>query len=653
MTSDHDDLRRAALEYHEKPTPGKISIAPTKQLVNQRDLALAYSPGVAAASEAIHADPATASRYTARANLVGVVTNGTAVLGLGNIGPLAAKPVMEGKAVLFKKFAGIDVFDIEINENDPDKLIEIIASLEPTFGGINLEDIKAPECFYVERKLRERMKIPVFHDDQHGTAIIVGAAVQNGLNVLGKDLKKVKLVTSGAGAAALACLKLLVELGLPREHIWVTDIEGVVYEGRTVLMDEDKARFAQPTSARTLAEVIRDADIFLGLSAGGVLKPEMVKTMAPHPLILALANPTPEILPEEVKAVRDDAVIATGRSRLSEPGQQRAVLPVHLPRRARRRRDDDHDGDGDRRRARGRGTGAGGAERCGGVGLRHHQPPVRPRVPDPEAVRPAADHAHRAGRGRGSDGERRGDAPDRRHGRLPRPVAAVRLSLRHVHEADLRDGEERGRLRRQVTHRVRRGRGRAGAAGRAGRPRREDRHADPDRTAGGDRQAARALRPAHAAGRRLRADQSRVRPALSRLRGDVSPAGRAQGHHRAVRKARDAPPADADRRDDDPQGRCRRHDLRHLRHARAAPGLHRPGDRPAARGRRVRRDEHRDAAGPAARAGRHAREPRSDRGAAGRDHDHGRRADEAPRHLARRSPCCRTPTSDRATARPR
>jgi len=324
MISDHDDLRRAALEYHEKPTPGKISIAPTKQLVNQRDLALAYSPGVAAASEAIHEDPATASRYTARANLVGVVTNGTAVLGLGNIGPLAAKPVMEGKAVLFKKFAGIDVFDIEINQNDPDKLIEIIASLEPTFGGINLEDIKAPECFYVERKLRERMKIPVFHDDQHGTAIIVGAAVQNGLNVLGKDLKKVKLVTSGAGAAALACLKLLVELGLPREHIWVTDIEGVVYEGRTVLMDEDKARFAQPTSARTLAEVIRDADIFLGLSAGGVLKPEMVKTMAPHPLILALANPTPEILPEQVKAVRDDAVIATGRS--DYPNQVNNVL---------------------------------------------------------------------------------------------------------------------------------------------------------------------------------------------------------------------------------------------------------------------------------------------------------------------------------------
>jgi malate dehydrogenase (oxaloacetate-decarboxylating)(NADP+) len=324
MTTDQDDLRRAALEYHEKPLPGKISVTPTKQLVNQRDLALAYSPGVAAASEAIHADPATAARYTARGNLVGVVTNGTAVLGLGAIGPLAAKPVMEGKAVLFKKFAGIDVFDIEINELDPDRLVEVIAALEPTFGGINLEDIKAPECFYVERKLRERLKIPVFHDDQHGTAIIVGAAILNGLKVVGKDIRQVKLVTSGAGAAALACLQLLLELGLPREHIWVTDIEGVVYRGRTALMDETKERFAQETQARKLAEVIGGADIFLGLSAGGVLKPDMVKTMAPRPLILALANPTPEILPEEVKAVRDDAVIATGRS--DYPNQVNNVL---------------------------------------------------------------------------------------------------------------------------------------------------------------------------------------------------------------------------------------------------------------------------------------------------------------------------------------
>ncbi|HYD80742.1 MAG TPA: NADP-dependent malic enzyme [Paucimonas sp.] len=317
-------LRQAALEYHEFPTPGKISVTPTKQLTNQRDLALAYSPGVAAACEEIVADPANAFKYTARGNLVAVISNGTAVLGLGNIGPLASKPVMEGKAVLFKKFAGIDVFDIEINETDPDKLCDIIAALEPTFGGINLEDIKAPECFYIERKLRERMKIPVFHDDQHGTAIIVGAAILNGLKVVGKDLKKCKLVVSGAGAAALACLDLLVDLGFPLENIWVTDLAGVVYKGRAELMDPDKARFAQDTPLRSLGEVIPDADIFLGLSAAGVLKPEMVKQMAARPLVLALANPTPEILPEEVKAVRDDAVIATGRS--DYPNQVNNVL---------------------------------------------------------------------------------------------------------------------------------------------------------------------------------------------------------------------------------------------------------------------------------------------------------------------------------------
>ncbi|GAB3190841.1 NADP-dependent malic enzyme [Hydrogenophaga aquatica] len=318
------ELRRAALEYHEFPTPGKVAIAATKQLTNQRDLALAYSPGVAAPCEEIVADPVNAFKYTSRGNLVAVITNGTAVLGLGDIGPLASKPVMEGKGVLFKKFAGIDVFDIEINEKDPDKLVEIIASLEPTFGGINLEDIKAPDCFYVERKLRERMKIPVFHDDQHGTAICVGAAILNGLKVVGKDLKSVKLVTSGAGAAALACLGLLVKLGIPRENIWVTDLAGVVYEGRTELMDPDKAQFAQKTSQRTLSEVIEGADIFLGLSAGGVLKQDMVVKMAAKPLILALANPTPEILPEQVKEVRDDAIMATGRT--DYPNQVNNVL---------------------------------------------------------------------------------------------------------------------------------------------------------------------------------------------------------------------------------------------------------------------------------------------------------------------------------------
>jgi len=319
-----EQLRKSALEYHRTPSPGKISVTPTKGLINQRDLALAYTPGVAAACEAIVAAPEEARNLTARGNLVAVITNGTAVLGLGAIGPLAAKPVMEGKAVLFKKFAGIDVFDIEIDERDPDKLVDIIAALEPTFGGINLEDIKAPECFIVERKLRSRMKIPVFHDDQHGTAIIVGAAILNGLKVVHKDLNKVKLVVSGAGAAALACLNLLVDMGLSRSNIVVTDIKGVVYKGRKEEMDPEKERFAIDTKARTLAEVIEGADVFLGLSAGGVLKPEMVKRMAGRPLILALANPDPEIEPDAAKAAKPDAVIATGRS--DYPNQVNNVL---------------------------------------------------------------------------------------------------------------------------------------------------------------------------------------------------------------------------------------------------------------------------------------------------------------------------------------
>jgi malate dehydrogenase (oxaloacetate-decarboxylating)(NADP+) len=319
-----DDLRKAALEYHRVPTPGKVEVAATKSLITQRDLALAYTPGVAAACDAIVEDPRMARELTVRGNLVAVVTNGTAVLGLGNIGPLAGKPVMEGKGVLFKKFAGINVFDIELAETDPDKLVDIIAALEPTFGGINLEDIKAPECFYIEKKLRERMKIPVFHDDQHGTAIIVGAAVVNGLRVVGKDIGKVKLVVSGAGAAALACSDMLVALGVKMENIWVTDIRGVVYQGRKEEMDDNKARYARKTEARTLAEVIEGADVFLGLSAGGVLKQDMVKKMAAKPLILALANPEPEILPELIKEVRDDAVIATGRS--DYPNQVNNVL---------------------------------------------------------------------------------------------------------------------------------------------------------------------------------------------------------------------------------------------------------------------------------------------------------------------------------------
>ena len=314
--SDHaaqDDLKQAALDYHRHEPRGKIRVTATKPMVTQRDLALAYSPGVAFACEEIAADPAKASEYTARGNLVAVISNGTAVLGLGDIGPLAGKPVMEGKGVLFQKFAGIDVFDIEVNERDPDKLVDIIASLEPTFGGINLEDIKAPECFIVERKLRERMKIPVFHDDQHGTAIIVGAAVLNALEVAGKKIGEVKLATTGAGAAGIACLDMLVALGVKPQNIIAFDRDGVIHSGRTGL-DPDKARYARDTDKRTLAEIVAGADIFLGLSAGGILKPEMVATMAENPIILALANPYPEILPDEARAVRPDAIIATGRS---------------------------------------------------------------------------------------------------------------------------------------------------------------------------------------------------------------------------------------------------------------------------------------------------------------------------------------------------
>ena len=317
-------LRQSALEYHEFPKPGKVAIAATKPMANQHDLALAYSPGVAAPCEEIVKDPAAAFKYTSRGNLVAVITNGTAVLGLGDIGALASKPVMEGKGVLFKKFAGVDVFDIEINEKDPQKLVDVIAALEPTYGAINLEDIKAPECFFVERELRKRMNIPVFHDDQHGTAITVAAAVVNALKVADKKIEEIKLVASGAGAAALACLNLLLKVGLKRENVFVTDIAGVVYEGRTELMDDDKAQFAQKTELRTLGQVIEGADAFLGLSAGNVLKKDMVAKMAAKPIIFALANPNPEIMPEDVKAVRDDAIIATGRT--DYPNQVNNVL---------------------------------------------------------------------------------------------------------------------------------------------------------------------------------------------------------------------------------------------------------------------------------------------------------------------------------------
>jgi malate dehydrogenase (oxaloacetate-decarboxylating)(NADP+) len=319
-----DELKQAALDYHRLPQPGKLEIRPTKQLKNQRDLSLAYSPGVAAASQAIETDPLSALDYTCKGNLVGVITNGTAVLGLGAIGALASKPVMEGKAVLFKQFAGIDVFDIEINETDPQEFINTVARLEPTFGGINLEDIKAPECFIIEQTLKQRMNIPVFHDDQHGTAVVVCAAMLNGLHLVGKQLHEVKLVTAGAGAAALACLDLLVELGLKKDNIIVTDNKGVVYEGRKEGLDEYKARYAVATDARVLSEALADADIFLGLSTANVLKPEWLATMAQNPLLFTLANPIPEIMPEVAKEARPDAIIATGRS--DYPNQVNNVL---------------------------------------------------------------------------------------------------------------------------------------------------------------------------------------------------------------------------------------------------------------------------------------------------------------------------------------
>ncbi|MBI5132132.1 MAG: NADP-dependent malic enzyme [Rhodopseudomonas palustris] len=324
MASNTEDLQTAALAYHRLPRPGKLEVHASKPLANQRDLALAYTPGVAAACNAIAADPAQAADLTVRGNLVAVVTNGTAVLGLGNIGPLAAKPVMEGKAVLFKKFADIDVFDIEIAADTIERVVETVAALEPTFGGINLEDIKGPECFEIEAQLKERMKIPVFHDDQHGTAIIVGAAVKNALLLKGKDIADIKIVTAGAGAAALACLNLLVSLGAKRKNIWVCDLEGLVYEGRNVLMDRWKEVYAQKTDKRTLAEVIPGADVFLGLSGPKVLTPEMVKQMADKPLVMALANPTPEIMPDEVRKARPDALICTGRSDF--PNQVNNVL---------------------------------------------------------------------------------------------------------------------------------------------------------------------------------------------------------------------------------------------------------------------------------------------------------------------------------------
>jgi malate dehydrogenase (oxaloacetate-decarboxylating)(NADP+) len=425
------DLREAALEYHRWPTPGKISVRPTKGLTNQRDLALAYSPGVAAACDAIVEDPATAAWYTSRANLVGVITNGTAVLGLGNIGPLAAKPVMEGKGCLFKKFAGIDVFDIELAENDPDKLIDMIAAMEPTLGGINLEDIKAPECFYIEEKLKERMNIPVFHDDQHGTAIISAAAMLNGLKVVGKKIDEIQVVCSGAGAAAISCLNLWCDLGVKRENITVCDSKGVIYVGRPGGMDETKARYARETSNRTLGDAMVGADVFLGLSAAGVLKQEMVASMGEKPMVFALANPTPEIMPELAKAVRPDVIIATGRSDyvnqvnnvLCFPFIFRGALDVGATRITEEMKI----------RCAPCRTGRSRSNRRSGDGLSWPRTVLRAGIPDSEALRPAPDRQDRAGRRSGRHRLRRRHPPDHRLGRLPRQAVRVRLSHRRRH----------------------------------------------------------------------------------------------------------------------------------------------------------------------------------------------------------------------------
>ena len=503
-----DALAQAALDYHQYPTPGKVAVTPTKGMSNQRDLALAYSPGVAVPCLEIQKDPLKAYDYTAKGNLVAVISNGTAVLGLGNIGAVAGKPVMEGKGCLFKKFAGIDVFDIEIDETDPDKLVETIASLEPTFGGINLEDIKAPECFYIETKLRERMKIPVFHDDQHGTAIVAAAALLNALEVVGKQIGDIKLVCSGAGAAAIACLNIVVGLGVRRENIWVTDSKGVVYEGRVEAMDPQKAQYAQDTRARTLGEIIDGADVFFGLSAAGVLKQEMVARMAARPIILAMANPDPEIRPELAKEVRPDCIIATGRS--DYPNQVNNVLcfpfifrgaldvgatTINEEMKLACVRAIAELAQGRRLRRGGRGLWPAG-----------HQ--VRPGIPDPAAIRSASDHHRGAGGGRGRDAERRGDpAAGRRQG-LPAIARALRLHLGHGDAA----GVPGSRGPADTTHRLCRGRGRPGAPRGPGRGRRDAGAAGAGRQARSDPTQDQGSGPAARGRARLRAAPASTTP---------------------------------------------------------------------------------------------------------------------------------------------
>ena len=555
-----DELTDGALRYHRLPRPGKIEVVPTKPLATQRDLSLAYSPGVAAACHEIVRDPAMAAELTIRANLVGVVTNGTAVLGLGAIGPLAAKPVMEGKGVLFKKFAGIDVFDIEIAELDQEKLVDIVAALEPTFGGINLEDIKAPECFYVEQKLRERMKIPVFHDDQHGTAIIVGAAVLNALSLVGKDIRNVKLVVSGAGAAALSCLGVLEKLGLPRENIWVTDIVGVVWKGRNELMDPFKERYARETPLRTLGEVIGGADIFLGLSAAGVLKQDMVKKMAAKPLIFALANPNPEISPEDVAAVRDDAIMATGRS--DYPNQVNNVLC--FPYIFRGALDVGATTVNDEMKIAcvraiaelARKEPSEVVARAFGEARRR----LRPHPDHSQAVRSAPDRRTGAGRREGCDGQRRGDPADRRFRRLPPAAQPVRLQVRPGHAAGVRAGAQRaqaGDLQRR--------RGRPRVAGRADHPRRGYRPAHPDRASRNHSPSRRTSGPAFPPRHRCRPDRSVERSALRPLLGCLSRADGAARRHRADGTQSRALQPDPDRSACRETGRRRRHDRRRLR----------------------------------------------------------------------------------------
>jgi malate dehydrogenase (oxaloacetate-decarboxylating)(NADP+) len=499
MSGAPEELKHNALNYHREPRPGKLEIKAIKPLSNQRDLALAYSPGVAAACEAIVADPEATDSLTIRGNLVAVISNGTAVLGLGNIGPKAAKPVMEGKAVLFKKFAGIDVFDLEVEELDPSRFCNVVAALEPTFGGINLEDIKSPECFEIEAELKQRMNIPVFHDDQHGTAIIVAAAVLNALELANRKAGDVKVVTSGAGAAALACLNLLVALGVKRENIWVTDVDGVVHEGRAASMDRWKAAYAQQTDARTLGEVIDGADIFLGLSAGGVLKPDMVERMNAKPLILALANPDPEIKPEAARAVRPDAMICTGRS--DYPNQVNNVLcfPYIF------------------RGALDVGATAINEEMklaaVRAIAVLAHEAPsditekaygttsklFGPEKPDPLALRPAADLAHCPGSGAGRHGQRRRTPADNRLRGLPGSAQPLRLPLRLPHEPGVQPGAGRAPARHLC-----RWRGRAGAQGHRRRAAGALGRTHPDRPARRRRCPSRAPWPQYHAGTRLR-----------------------------------------------------------------------------------------------------------------------------------------------------